>query len=154
MQVLIIDGKAAEVITFAEMRARNIAPTQVEGGWDWVGQREDGRGVVNLLGKVSRRCQELCEATGKNYIVTDAGESQTPRYDIIEAPQVGDAVSYAFNGDSYPDGHITKVSKSLKVITTDTGSTYYRKRESGCWKKKGGTWSMIAGHINKLNPEF
>jgi len=87
------------------------------------------------------------------YIATDAGRSCSPRYDVISRPQVGDEVSYAFNGDYYPDGTITKISPTLKKITTDTGSTFYRVRQTGSWKKNG-TWSLVHGHIDKRNPSF
>lgn len=89
---------------------------------------------------------------GKLYIATDAGPAVSPRYDVIEAPVVGDAVSYAFNGDSYPCGEIVSISKTLKVIRTSEGKVFHRRRESGCWKSGG--WSMIAGHHDERNPSF
>lgn len=150
----IVNGKAAAVITFEEAKERGILPTEMEGGWDWVYENPNGRGVLNNRPLVEQRVTELREATGKNYILTDAGEHCTPRFDIMEAPQVGDFVSYGFNGDCYPDGTIVRISASLKVITLDTGSTYYRKGETGCWKKKGGTWSMVKGNVHKQNREF
>lgn len=89
------------------------------------------------------------------YIATDAGPHVSPRFDVIARPLVGDAVSYGFNGDSYPDGKIIKVSgKEFRIITTDTGSVYYRRKQSGGWKKQGGTWSLLAGHRNERNPHF
>ncbi len=89
------------------------------------------------------------------YIPTDEGDSVSPRYGVSKAPKVGDQVSYAFNGDCYPDGEITKVSAGVKmVVTTSTGSVYYRKKLSGGWKKQGGTWWMVSGHVKKQNPEF
>lgn len=91
--------------------------------------------------------------TGRTYIATDAGEGCYPRYDVIEAPAVGDEVSYAFNGDYYPCGTIVSISKSMKLIVTSTGRKFYRSRQSGSWIN-GGMWSMVAGHIERLNPEF
>ena len=91
----------------------------------------------------------------KGEIVVDRGQYVWPQFAIITPPAVGDKVSYAFNGDYYPDGVITHVTKdTYKVVKTDTGSTYYRHKKGGSWIKKGGTWSMIAGHINRTNPEF
>jgi hypothetical protein len=96
----------------------------------------------------------LTQETGKLHIATDEGEWVSPRYSVIEAPAVGDEVSYAFNGDYYPCGRIVKVSTSLRVIKTDTGATFYRRRQSATWKKEGGTWSLVRGHRSEKNPSF
>ena len=99
--------------------------------------------------------QQATELTGKTHTVIDNGPHRRPRYDIIEVPAVGDAVSYAFNGDCTPDGHITHVTAgTFRVIKTDTGSVYYRRKNSGAWVKKGGTWSLVKGHVDKRNPHF
>lgn len=87
------------------------------------------------------------------YIATDAGRCRSPRYDVVARPQIGDKVSYAFNGDSYPCGSIIKISPTLKKISTTTGDTFYRVRKTGSWKKNG-TWSLISGHHNERNPSF
>lgn len=87
------------------------------------------------------------------YIATDAGRCRSPQFDVQRRPQVGDKVSYAFNGDYYPDGTIVKISPTLKKITTDTGSSYYRLRNTGTWKLNK-TWSLVHGHINERNPSF
>lgn len=87
------------------------------------------------------------------YLATDAGPHVSPRYDVIELPRVGDKVSYAFNGDSYPCGEIVSISKSLKVIVTSEGKKFYRRRQTGSWINNG-TWSLVPGHISKWNPEF
>ena len=91
--------------------------------------------------------------TGTLYIATDAGEWVSPRYDVVVAPAVGDEVSYSFNGDYYPCGTITAISKSLKLVTTSTGRKFYRRRETGSWVNNG-MWSLVSGHHNRLNPEF
>lgn len=91
--------------------------------------------------------------TGKRYIATDAGAWCSPQFDVIEMPVVGEKVSYAFNGDSRPDGVITKITESLRVITTSTGNKYYRKKLTGSWKLRK-TWSMISGHHNERNTSF
>lgn len=93
----------------------------------------------------------------KGHIATDAGSHVSPRYDVIKLPQVGDKVSYGFNGDCYPCGTIKSISKSLRLITTeDEGKgrrTFYRVRETGMWRNDG-TWCLIPGHVSKLNPSF
>lgn len=97
------------------------------------------------------------------YIATDAGAFTSPRYDVIELPRVGDAVSYYFNGDSYPCGIITKISTGpgyRRIVATETFSNgkqanhvFYRVRNTACWKKNR-TWSLIRGHHSQRNPEF
>jgi len=86
-------------------------------------------------------------------IIADAGPHRSPRFSIVTPPAVGDKVSYAFNGDSYPDGEVVRVSKSLRVVTTSTGSKFYRRRESGAWVQNG-TWSLVRGHVSERNPHF
>jgi hypothetical protein len=112
--------------------------------WDWTS-----------FGQVCIIAQYLTAMTGKTYLGADAGSSTTPRYDIIEAPQVGDPISYGFNGDYYPDGHIERITKNWMVVST-TGSKYNRSRQGAGtgWLKVGGTWSMVAGHIFEQNPSF
>jgi hypothetical protein len=91
--------------------------------------------------------------TGRLHIATDSGEYVSPRYDVIEAPVVGAAVSRSFNGDSYPAGNIVSISKSLKRIVTSDGTVFFRRRNSGAWVNHG-TWSMIPGHVSEWNPSF
>lgn len=91
--------------------------------------------------------------TGKQFIATDAGNGVYPRYDVIEVPMVGDEVSYSFNGDSYPCGVITSISKSLKKVTTSEGKVFYRRRLSGCWLMNK-TWALVGGHRYEQNPHF
>lgn len=101
-----------------------------------------------------KRAAELTEKSGVEHIATDAGPYHYPQYGVIDAPQVGEKVSYAFNGDYHPCGEIISVSKTKKVVRTDTGEIFYRRRLSGCWKRKGGTWSLVRGHIERRNPSF
>lgn len=86
------------------------------------------------------------------FIVTDEGEGCFPRYDVIQAPQLGDDVSYSFNGDSYPCGKIITISATMKTIKTSEGKVFYRHRETGSWKS--GPWSLIQGTISEQNPHF
>lgn len=95
----------------------------------------------------------MARAAAPIYIATDAGAHVSPRYDVILAPTVGSPVSRSFNGDSYPCGTITSVSKTLKKVTTSDGSVFFRKRLSGTWLKNGA-WALISGHVYEQNPSF
>lgn len=102
--------------------------------------------------------QELatkCSVNGKTYMGIDRGDHTSPRYDIIEVPRVGDEVSKSFNGDTYPQGTITHISKApaRRVIQTSTGAKFYRQGLSGRWVQDG-TWALIAGHKSEQNPHF
>lgn len=103
--------------------------------------------------------EELAEAAtrdlGETFIATDAGEWVHPRYDVVRAPKVGDPISYSFNGDTRPCGHIMKIGgTNFKTIYSDLGHKFNRRRQSGSWIMKGGTWCMVKGHHNELNPHF
>jgi hypothetical protein len=110
--------------------------------WDW-----KDYATVETLAKY------VTAMTGKTHLPTDAGGSTSPRYDIIEAPQVGDLVSYGFNGDYYPCGEIEKITKGWR-ITTSTGKVFNRRKNTAGWRMVGGTWGMCAGHIDECNPHF
>lgn len=92
------------------------------------------------------------QATGKLHIACDRGEWCSPRYYVAPVPVVGEPVSYAFNGDYYPCGVITKISKTLQKITTSDGKVFFRKRKTDVWKSS--IWSLVNGHIERQNPEF
>ena len=131
----------ANVVT-DEVRARYNAQGRVAKHWE---TRNDWR--------TFDAAKEVAAALGAGYIATDAGPYVSPRYDVIALPKVGDAVSYAFNGDSYACGYVASISPSLKLITTTEGQKFYRVRETGCWKYNR-TWSLQSGHVEKRNPEF
>lgn len=103
------------------------------------------------IATVEALATEATEVTGTEYIAVETG--CWPRFDIVRAPQVDDAVSYGFNGDSYPAGFIKSISKTRKLITTTTGDKFYRRGNTGCWKMNG-TWSLSQGHTDKRNPSF
>jgi hypothetical protein len=90
---------------------------------------------------------------GEPFIATDEGSHTSPRYNVMKMYKVGDKISYGFNGDTYPDGYVARISKNLKVITSTTGSKYYRLRKSGSWRKEG-TWFIGPGHVFEQNPSF
>lgn len=106
--------------------------------------------TLEMAQKVAASASNL---TGDTYIATDAGEGCYPRYNVIEAPAVGEEVSYTFNGDYYPCGTIVSISKSMKLIVTSTGRKFYRRGQSGAWVNNK-IWSMVNGHISRWNPEF
>ena len=108
--------------------------------WDW-----------ESFAEVQCLASYLTAMTGHSYVGVDSGDSRHPRFDITMVPQVGDAVSYAINGDCTPDGHIVKVTKTLQV-TTSTGSTYRRKGQTGAWTKPGGHFYLVGGHVTARNP--
>lgn len=100
--------------------------------------------------------QALASAAGPAYMAVDSGPSISPRYSIIRTPKIGDAVSYAYNGDSYPCGHIVAITGSCRVITTtDAGKStkFYRRGQSGVWLKAGGTFCLVDGHDTSTNWE-
>lgn len=97
------------------------------------------------------------------YWAEDRGAHVSPRYAVIRAFSVGEPVSYGFNGDSYPCGRITKMSKTgragegPRIITVQEAGgrwfKFWRRRLSGSWKKDG-TWSLQHGWHNDRNPSF
>lgn len=116
----------------------------------WIARHE-----MKQFDDAHRIAKEATEVTGELYVGIDNGPSVWPRYDVMKAPKVGEAVSYGFNGDYYPDGEIVHVTAgTLRQIKTSTGATYYRRKQSGGWTKKGGTWSLVMGTHNDKNPEF
>jgi hypothetical protein len=116
-------------------------------------QGYENRNDWKTLARAEEIAAQLTASTGTLYIATDSGPNVSPRFDVIEAPVLGAEVSKSFNGDSYPEGVITKISASLKRIETSTGVVFTRRKQSGAWVE-GGTWSMIRGHHSERNPSF
>ena len=110
--------------------------------WDW-----------KDFATVERLAKYLTAMTGNTILPVDNGPHHSPQFDIVDTPKVGDEVSYAFNGDCYPDGVVVKVSPTFQ-ITTSTGKKYRRKGLTAGWHQTGGTWSLVAGHIYEQNPSF
>jgi len=100
-----------------------------------------------------RIANDATTLTGVVYIPTDAGAHVSPRYDVIEAPRVGEEVSRAFNGDYYPAGKIVKVSASMRRVETVQGIVFYRRGNSAQWLNNG-TWTMVSGVVDKRNHSF
>ena len=122
---------------------------------DFDGQRGPwtDRTEMKTLARAEDIAAQATALGGARYVATE-NPSCWPRFDVVEALKVGDAVSYSFNGDTYPDGLIVKVSESLRVARTDTGSVYYRRGKTGTWVKAGGTWALVHGHRSERNPCF
>lgn len=102
---------------------------------------------------VATAATKFANDPGVTYIAVDSGPNVSPRFDVIQAPRVGDLVSKGFNGDYYPEGEIVKISGSLRRIETSTRAVFYRVRQSGAWRSQG-TWSMVQGHHTDKNPSF
>lgn len=109
--------------------------------------------------------QEVAALLGDGYIATDSGPHVSPRFDVIDLPKVGAEVSYTFNGDYYPCGTVKSISAGpdfRRIVAGPDFSgkdrVFWRRCRDG--KPIGGawvndkTWSLIPGHISKLNPEF
>jgi hypothetical protein len=117
----------------------------------------EGDGYVNRndwksWDEVAVVATDLTESLGEKYIPIDKGRHVSPRFDVIKAPQVGDDVSMAFNGDYYPCGKIKSISATLSMITTTEGKRFFRQGKSGTWRYQG--WTLIPGHISQFNQEF
>lgn len=131
---------------------RYDADTLVEISADYLAGATD-RNDMTSLDHAERIAADATALTGELHIGVDRGRNCYPRFDVIRAPHVGDAVSGSFNGDSYPEGHIVSVSPTLKKVTTSTGAEFFRRKQSGSWIKQG-TWSLIQGHESRRNPSF
>lgn len=129
-------------------------------GWEWArnpsGARATGwmtsRDFITLE-HAQTMAERLQAFDGNSYLATDESESTSPRYRVIQAPKIGDAVSKSFNGDSYPCGHIIKITPTWN-ITTDTGAKFRRYKQTSGWREQGRGFWMAAGHIDERNPSF
>ena len=106
----------------------------------------------------------LAAAFGKEnrYFASDRGAAVSPRYAVVQRPQIGDKVSQGFNGDYYPAGEITSISRSMNRIETSAGYVFTRRKpyrasisNSAMWRVKGSEcFTMVRGHIARRNMEF
>jgi hypothetical protein len=149
LHVLFLDSKPVHVTSESPYTGTpklkdfpGIKYNKVQSRWDWKSHEQ----VVKLA-------EMLTKMTGKLYLGTDAGESTSPRYDIKEAPCVGDKVSRSFNGDSYPCGEIVKITPTWQITTSD-GTQFRRYKQSGGWRQTGRGFWMIGGHVDERNPHF
>ena len=84
--------------------------------------------------------------------VRDNGSSCSPRYSTQIKAEEGMPVSYAFNGDFYPAGLISKVSPTGKKITTTMGITFHRDSLGNY--RHDQTWHLVLGTHTDKNPSF
>ena len=100
------------------------------------------------------RAIELENETGEAHVAYESDYPFNP-YVAQRMPQIGDEVSMGFNGDYYPMGKITKISKTYFRITTENGATFTRVGPFS-WKKGGkrGTFSLVQGVHDERNPHF
>lgn len=92
-----------------------------------------------------------------DWFAYDDGECVSPRFGLAHFPQVGDEVSKGFNGDYYYVGKIERITPTgVCVVRGEQGdvSRFNRVRKTAGWKKSGGTWWMVRGVHNELNPHF
>ena len=152
LYIKIVNDKAVRAATHDILKAELGKEWYRDPSWQYRGQWES-------FEQVERLAAELSEVTGKLYLATDAGASISPRYDVVEAPAVGDKVSYGFNGDCYPCGEIVRISQApaCRLITARNAEgrefKFYRRQMSGVWIYKG-TWALVSGHVSKENPLF
>ena len=142
----------------AEKEIVAVATEYPQGDKQWASNSADGSGWmtrhdIESLEHAGEIAESAQKATGKLYLPVDSGSGVWPRFDVIEAPAVGEAVSYGFNGDYYPCGHIKSISASFRLITTTGGQKFYRRRQSANWVY-AGIWSLVDGHRSELNPSF
>lgn len=114
----------------------------------WISSRD-------LVSMADARCVALylTSITGITYLPVDEGDGTWPRYRIVEAPVLGAKVSRSFNGDTYPCGEISKITKTWQVTTTD-GAKFRRYKETGGWREAGGSFWMCSGHVYEQNQHF
>lgn len=139
--------------TVAEVAA-NLAKLPTE----WASTSDDGSGWmtrhdIESVEHAAEIAESAKKVTGKTYLPIDSGKGVWPRFDVIEAPEVGEPVSYGFNGDYYPCGHIKSISANFRLIVTTAGQKFYRRRQSANWVH-GKIWSLVNGHRSEMNPSF
>lgn len=110
--------------------------------------------ALKSFADAQKEADRISKQEGVEVLPYDYGSNVWPRYGVCQPPQVGDEVSYSFNGDSYPCGVVTKVGKNHRMITVTDGTRFYRRKLQPRWLMTGGTWSLISGHHDDRNPEF
>lgn len=100
------------------------------------------------------KAQELTEQTGELHVAYKSSYVCDP-FVAARLPQVGDEVSMGFNGDYYPLGKITRISKTYSRITTESGRVFTRVGPVS-WKEGGkrGAFSLVQGKHDERNPHF
>lgn len=118
----------------------------------WASGRAKDRNDIKTWDEAEAIAAAATTLKGRRFLATET-EGRWPRFDVIAAPEVGDACSYAFNGDYYPDGVVARISPDFRIVTSSTGKRYFRRRRAGAWLHKG-MWCLVAGRVSRLNQEF
>ena len=142
----------------AEKEVVAVVTEYPQGDKQWASKSADGSGWmtrhdIESVEHAAEIAESAKKVTGKTYLPIDSGKGVWPRFDVIEAPEVGEPVSYGFNGDYYPCGHIKSISANFRLIVTTAGQKFYRRRQSANWVHSG-MWSLVNGHRSELNPSF
>lgn len=132
----------ARITAIREARHQQVIAGTIQNRNDW-----------KSFDRVTEIAAQLTAATGRIFLPTDDGEYVSPRYDVVDAPAINDEVSYAFNGDSYPDGVIVKINANHRFIWTSNGNKYIRKGLTSRWVRNN-TWTLVSGHHFEQNPHF
>jgi hypothetical protein len=149
MYIHITDAGIADDVSMTNPATISTRPTPSPDG-QWLSTRD----IVSIE-QAEKIAADLASMGIAQFIVIDHGKWVSHRFDLVIPPQIGDEVSKAFNGDYYPDGKVIHVTKgTFRIVKTDTGGVYYRRGKTGSWIRKGGTWSLVQGHINRRNPSF
>ena len=67
-------------------------------------------------------------------------------------PQIGEFVSYTFNGDTYPDSKVKKITPT-GIVVTESGKRY-RPDSNGNHKMENSCWYLVLGNHYSQNPSF
>lgn len=101
----LIASKAVQAITRQE--AKDLASgVDVFCDWDYTSFEQ----VENFV-------KELNSQQSVKYVAVDRGDFVSPRFSVVKMFFVGQEVSKGFNGDYYPQGTVTKISKTGRKIT-------------------------------------
>ena len=65
---------------------------------------------------------------------------------------IGDEISYGFNGDFYHCGQVDRISKTGKIIYSNMGDKFVRQRDG--YYKRNQTWTLVHGIHDDQNPHF
>jgi len=108
---------------------------------------------IENFGQAVAIASERTAEEGRLHLAVDRGVNVSPRFGVVAPPQVGDPVSFTFNGDTYPCGHVVSVTAgTARIVRTDTGCVFYRRKLTAGWLC--GTWWLVHGHQNSRNPSF
>lgn len=132
-----------------------VSEENPKGGWapegsrtGWISSRD-----IKTFQEATRIARYLGFLTNEEYLPVATGPDLANNIEIIKAPKVGDPVSATLNGDSYPEGYITRITPTWR-ITTSTGRKFSRLKSSSTWQEVGRGFYMSMGHRSFRNPHF